>query len=318
MSTIFLMYHFVTGPEPGPFTGLKGVSVAEFKQQLEWLCRYMEPLTHADLLRIADQKTALPDRSFHLSFDDGTRDHLDHAFPVLKEMGLTANFYPVTQPLVDGQMLTMEKQRYIHYVAYPNYTAFLIAFVEMVLQWVPGIDPETVQPTAANLQAAENYLAEFDFYSLEERFYRRVRNDMLSTEQFAQIIDMMFAEFYPDERVFIEQFYMNFDDLRTLQAGSMTIGGHTHSHPFLSKLSDTNTAQEISKSLAILETEMGQRITTYAYPYGDYSPATLRILENHQIAYALATGNQISDQSPNLLAIPRVDAASFDRVQALG
>lgn len=317
MSTVFLMYHFINGPKSGPFTGLKGVPLPEFKQQITWLCRHMEPLTHQDLLNAAEKRNALPDKSFHLSFDDGTRDHIDYVFPVLQDIGLTASFFPVTQPLVEGKVLTVEKQRYLHYVAYSDYDLFLEAFFAMILQKVPDIDPEIIKPSKANILASKDYLAEFEFYTPQERFYRKIRNEVLSRQQFATIVDAWFAHFYPDEQVFIDQFYMSFDHLRDLQSGGMTIGGHTHNHPFLSKLAVEEAERDIKLCLSILSEELGRTITAFAYPYGDFNSSTIKILEKYNLSYAFATGNRILTSGAPFLALPRLDATSFDKIRSL-
>jgi peptidoglycan/xylan/chitin deacetylase (PgdA/CDA1 family) len=49
----------------------------------------------------------------------------------------------------------------------------------------------------------------------------------------------------------------------------VTIGGHTHSHPRLSSLSQPNARQEMKQNKDLLEELTGRQVHHFAYPYGD-------------------------------------------------
>ncbi len=314
MGPVVVMYHDVLGDEPGQFNGLKGVRVSEFEAQLNSLCSRMEPIVHLDLLHAARERSNLPDNCFYLTFDHATRDHIDVVLPVLQKQGLTAEFFPMTLPLVEGKVPTVDKQRFVQYVAYREYRSFLDAFCAKVLRVVPEVDLGLIEPSEENINQAATYLAEHDFYSLEERFYRYIRNEMLSGEQFARVIDQMFADFYPDERAFAAQFYMNFDDLRAMQAAGMIIGGHSHSHPLFSKLPPEEVQWEIAQSHSILSEKLNVEIESFSYPFGDFDSQAIKIVKANHIAYAFATGNRIVEQSDDLHSLPRLDAASLGQI----
>lgn len=63
--------------------------------------------------------------------------------------------------------------------------------------------------------------------------------------------------------------WMSWDDLRELDRAGMEIGGHSHTHPILTKISDMAILErEILDSKKELETELGHGIVSFAYPFG--------------------------------------------------
>lgn len=65
--------------------------------------------------------------------------------------------------------------------------------------------------------------------------------------------------------------HMSVVELKTLQAHGWEIGSHGVSHQSLLRLNDEEIYNQLSKSKDILENHFG-KISTYAYPYGDFSP----------------------------------------------
>lgn len=65
--------------------------------------------------------------------------------------------------------------------------------------------------------------------------------------------------------------HMSVDELKTLQQHGWEIGSHGVSHQSLLRLNDEEIHYQLSKSKEILESIFGT-ISTYAYPYGDFSP----------------------------------------------
>ncbi len=65
--------------------------------------------------------------------------------------------------------------------------------------------------------------------------------------------------------------FMTWQDLKNLEAAGMTIGDHSESHPFLTKISDPQKLwNEIDGSKVILQNELGTPVTEFAYPFGQY------------------------------------------------
>ena len=89
------MYHQVS-PKPTAAFARYTVTVKAFAAQMRWLAvaRYT-PLTMASLVATWRDQRALPRRPVVITFDDGFRDCMDHAVPILREHGFSAVFFLV-------------------------------------------------------------------------------------------------------------------------------------------------------------------------------------------------------------------------------
>ncbi len=67
-------------------------------------------------------------------------------------------------------------------------------------------------------------------------------------------------------------------DLRALADAGVTIGAHTVTHPFLSRISPKAAKAEIQGSRERLEDGIGRPVTVFAYPHGDSSPGVRRLV----------------------------------------
>jgi peptidoglycan/xylan/chitin deacetylase (PgdA/CDA1 family) len=86
---------------------------------------------------------------------------------------------------------------------------------------------------------------------------------------------------------------MDWDDLRRLAADPLaTIGGHTVDHPSLATLPDAEARREIEGGLDRLHRQLGRRPTHFAYPFGsprDVSERDVRLVESLGLAVAVTT-----------------------------
>ena len=87
-----LMYHMVCDHRPGTRFNKLRVPPAQFERQVRWLkARGFTFVSASALIRPAD----LPSKAVCLTFDDGYRDNLEQADPVLKRYGACATLYLV-------------------------------------------------------------------------------------------------------------------------------------------------------------------------------------------------------------------------------
>ncbi len=90
------MYHQVT-PAPAPSFRKYAVTPRAFAAQMAWLS--LTGFTPINLNQLADHRSGiriLPSKPVIITFDDGYRDCIDYAVPVLQKRGFTAVFYLVT------------------------------------------------------------------------------------------------------------------------------------------------------------------------------------------------------------------------------
>jgi peptidoglycan/xylan/chitin deacetylase (PgdA/CDA1 family) len=76
-----------------------------------------------------------------------------------------------------------------------------------------------------------------------------------------------------------------------MQKAGMTIGSHSRSHPYLTRISDpTKLWNEIVGSKERLEKELSAAVTEFAYPFGQYDPTIVAMVE--KAGYKSARGDR--------------------------
>lgn len=89
------------------------------------------------------------------------------------------------------------------------------------------------------------------------------------------------------------------------------IGSHALSHPRLSTLPAPQAEQEIRESKKVLEEILGRPVTSFAYPYGDFSPREVASAKSAGYAIAFSTVRRRLSNSFDPLAVPRLPVDMF-------
>jgi peptidoglycan/xylan/chitin deacetylase (PgdA/CDA1 family) len=112
-----LTYHYirtVADPQADALGFRLSVTPNDFDAQMKYLVDHnYKTINPEDLARALDTKTALPNKSILLTFDDGYMDFYTEAFPILKKYNLQASIYVVTDFMQDkqGRFLTWDQLR---------------------------------------------------------------------------------------------------------------------------------------------------------------------------------------------------------------
>jgi len=96
--------------------------------------------------------------------------------------------------------------------------------------------------------------------------------------------DWMKQEGYPRRRL------MNWSHIRELVSKPyFCIGSHTLTHPYLTRLDNTELKREIVDSKLLIEDRTGMKIRYFAYPYGDMDERVERMVKASQYEGACST-----------------------------
>jgi peptidoglycan/xylan/chitin deacetylase (PgdA/CDA1 family) len=93
-----LMYHAVdTIPLPGEWGEALIIPTKQFKSEMEYLKNNgYHTITLAQLYENMSKNTSVPAKTVVITFDDGYLDQYTQAFPILRDLGLTATFFICT------------------------------------------------------------------------------------------------------------------------------------------------------------------------------------------------------------------------------
>jgi peptidoglycan/xylan/chitin deacetylase (PgdA/CDA1 family) len=107
--------------------------------------------------------------------------------------------------------------------------------------------------------------------------------------------------------------YMAWPELHGLLDAGVAIGSHAVTHRSLARMSIAEAEDEILGSRAELERELGQPITSFAYPYGTLADF------NDAVAAALRRGGyRLAFTSQHGAICPRMDAMLLPRIKVEG
>lgn len=243
-----LAYHRVLeAAEPDGFDfdpELISASVDAFHAQMSVVRRDWRPMRFDELADCIDRGRRIPPRAVLVTFDDGYEDNHRLAFPVLRDLGLSAMFFVSTGHIDGGQPYAYDWL--VHMVcATPARRLVLPAL---------GIDEPLPQDLAERRRSAARLLT-------------RIKS-LCASEQDRHIATLEQAWDMPRERAHPACRPMGWDHLRQMRAAGMEIGSHGVSHRMLAKLPREAMREEVAGSRATLQRELGPGIDVLSYPVG--------------------------------------------------
>ena len=109
-------------------------------------------------------------------------------------------------------------------------------------------------------------------YDLREDIkLKYLMNFILAHEVMDAVLSDMLRERGIDEGEFCRSTYMSEADLRELHQAGHVVGGHSHSHAPLARLSRADLKADLNRNLDFLEGLLGERPQWFSYPYGNPS-----------------------------------------------
>lgn len=187
-----------------------------------------------------------------LSFDDGYRDNLTVAYPLLKQMDV-----PFTLFLTSG---FLDRTSEIWWMALERMIADQDA-----LRFATGSDVSRIPcATLAEKQACYTALVQLLTQELDETGQRAMVRRLCELNGFSLL-------------ALADEVMLNWDEARELAWDPLvSIGAHTHDHHALARLPEAAAEADIRRGIRRIEDELGKRPGFLAYPYGGAEAAGLR------------------------------------------
>jgi peptidoglycan/xylan/chitin deacetylase (PgdA/CDA1 family) len=147
--------------------------------------------------------------------------------------------------------------------------------MDVLVRWTKPVDLTFASPLAAKRVAAITFddgFRSFRDYALPELEKRRIPSTLFVVSERLGC--------YPDWDEYIEdpsfkEPILTADELRGLPSELVRIGSHTLTHPFLSRVTESEARRQLHDSRAQLEKLLNRRVTLFSFPHGDFSPYQL-------------------------------------------
>ena len=269
-----IMYHYVREPD-----GIIGMRPEAFARQVQQLQHDYNILSLSDLQRHDSKEPACA-----LTFDDGLKDGIRTALPILRDLGAVASFYIATAAITTGELLNVQRRHLL--------LATLTA--DALMAGINAFLPEhlAIRPTPS---MQTDYLDELPIASLKWTL------DHLDPELVTPILRTLIAEHVGSESSLAADMYLNAADVGALLGAGMEVGGHGHTHTPLGQLYYKDQHAEMDSCRTIMRSLIGERPLLLSYPSGSYTPLTLRLAEHMGFSAGLTIRPEpVTQQTPSL------------------
>jgi peptidoglycan/xylan/chitin deacetylase (PgdA/CDA1 family) len=215
-------------------------------------------------------------------FDDGYKDNIEYAAPILAKYDCPASFYIVTDCINKN---------------IPTWTYLLDHVLQQTKISQLSIDQEGVPE-------------EFKKISFSDRAtIRKIKPWMkkLSNVHRVQVLNSVLNQCrdvaLPQNKM------MSWEDIHQLAQAGFQIGSHSHTHPMLAALEDeVEIFNELNLSAEIINENLGKKPLTISYPIGSFDKRVTRLAAQAGYKWGLAVEQKFyRDEQDDKMAIPRTE-----------
>ncbi|NJN68037.1 MAG: polysaccharide deacetylase family protein [Chloroflexaceae bacterium] len=267
-----LAYHRVTDPSvPGFDTFKPNVSAtpAAFAEQMDFVRQRFNIVAMEDVIAWLRGVGSLPVRPMLITFDDGYRDNLTNALPVLQQRNLPATIFLTTGCVESAEPFWWD----------------LVACCFAHTPWQAADLPLIGWQQWSN--EAERTLT---MGRLIDRL-RSIPNDakQAAVQQLPRLLEVTIS----DHR--FAELFLTWEEVRAMTRHRITMGAHTHTHPIMTRIPLEQARAEAVKSRECIEAQTGQLVHSFAYTNGleaDFNPTVQAMLrqEGFVAAFTLLPG----------------------------
>jgi peptidoglycan/xylan/chitin deacetylase (PgdA/CDA1 family) len=221
---------------------------AEFERQMRFLRENFTPVDVDQVEAALTDGAHLPPNPVLVTFDDGYRDNLQIAAPVLRRHGIRATLFVATDYASTGRLFWWER---IHAIIKRSTRPTVVLDYPAPLT----LDLGDARRRATAVRQATRVVK--DVFNLDlDRFLGEL----------AHAAGVCWTD--AEDRACAEGVVMCWDDVMEARRAGMDIQSHTVSHRVLHTLPDNRLDAELGDARAELESRLGRPVTCIAYPVG--------------------------------------------------
>ena len=297
-----LMYHSVpTLDEDRWIDPYNSLSARAFEQQMQFLAQHRQVISMEALVQKLERREPFERGTVAITFDDGYRNNLTVAAPILAKYNLPATIYLATSYIDSGQNQWIDTL----YAAFRARSADALSLANWALA-SRGMDDRAAARQGGAFRDWDLSDSAQQTEAYTELVMYLIEADLVQREALLLEIDYQLQPVaYPPRLT------MNWTEAKALKDGydNITLGVHTCNHLDLSKHSE-KTAEEMSASIAQMMRTLEITPKHFAFPYNRYCQHAQSQVEAAQLSSAvMATDDDPvvrSHTSP--YALPRLEA----------
>ena len=260
------------------------MDVRLFEKCIKYISTKYEVVLFEDL---AFDKNAMSkkNRFATIMFDDGYKDNIEYALPILEKYKIKASFYVVTD-CIDKNIPTWT-HILEHSFQYTNKTK-----IELPYKFLP------IEFRSCEFSSKEERLK---FVSSLKPFLKTILHDKREI-----VLASVMEEFSDIE---LPKLMMNWDDVRKLKELGHYIGSHTQTHSMLGTMEkESDIERELQESGNKIKSQLGYFPLTISYPVGSFDEKTKTISQKIGYKIGLAVKQDIFNPiKEDLFEVSRIE-----------
>lgn len=264
-----LTYHRVDVPTARPHLdpGLISAHPAAFEEQMRYLASRRRVLSLSDVMAVQRTGQAIPRTAVMITFDDAYEDFAQHAWPVMRGLGLPVTLFVPTAFSGDPSRSFWWDRLY-----------------------------HALQLTARSRVVGDEAFGDLSLQGPGERAlaYRFLTRRIKSLEHgvamdlIERITDQLEVPPAPSP-------VLDWSRLRQLAAEGVTLASHSRTHPLLTRTTASQLSDELEGSMSDLEREIGEALPALAYPNGSHSPQVLAAARRAKLLIGFTVVRGVND-----------------------
>lgn len=264
-------YHRIGDPQTELDSFLPNISARpkDFDLQLEYLKRWFNVVTIKDLTDWLRHEKELPPYAALITFDDGYLDNYTEAYPILRKHNLSAAIFLTHGHIGIDAPFYWDAAAYCFHHTDSDYILF---------------------PSGETQSWTDKHQRTLISYRWIEALKNLPHAERLQwTEQLPGQLNVSIPQNH------FKNLMMNWDQIREMSAHGIEFGGHTLTHPILTRISLEEAEREIRGSKAAIEKELGREIYSFAYPNGQKADVNAEVealtrKSGYRVAFTLQNG----------------------------
>ena len=292
-AALILCYHGVQEPLKQPFdvSVSKFVTPQAFERQMRFLKQNFPivPLQH--VVHRLDAGKPFERMVVVITFDDGYRNTLDHAYPLMERYQVPASVFLATGYIGNTRQVWWNE-------------------AEGLIDGATG-----------RVEFAGGYLSgTFDLASVRDKWklFGEVRKAALFVPplELEQLMKELRGHLPPNGNFSGGGSFLSWEEVRELGRGGLVeLGSHTVTHAVATRLPQEAFKQELRESREAIESAAHTEVRSFAYPFGqpeDYSPQTAELLKQAGYQCGLTTDEGVVHPDSDPFQMKRVSVSGSD------
>jgi peptidoglycan/xylan/chitin deacetylase (PgdA/CDA1 family) len=249
-----------------------------FEKQLQFISKNFDTFWVSEIPKLLEKGPGSKPQVV-VTFDDGLKNHVVNAMPLLEKYGVKGTFYIPVSLVENQEMLWNHEMRCI---------LMLLGNDDLPEGVGPFSENVTIKSTEVSI-----YLENLKALDIKDR---KMIQDSLKKKRTKEFLPWMLEEFQ----------LMSVEDLMNLSP-MIEVGSHTLTHPILTSISDKQLITEIKESRYRLEKLIKKPVLSFCYPNGSYSEKVVKIVEQYY-SIAVSTNEGFVSSSNRMTTLNRIPA----------